>query len=101
MEAALADLGIDLVHVIGPATGTMSLRCDCRFPPDTGPVQDKGSFGTHVRRRTRVTRPFPDIFLPERQPKIDNERFPLLVNQNIARLDVAVHESPLAARTND
>ena len=49
--------------------------------------------GTHVSRRSRILRPFTDVFFSQCQPEIDDVRLAVFANQDVARLHVPMHES--------
>ena len=54
-----------------------------------------GLFGTHVGGRPGVARPLAHILLAQGQPEIGHERLAALVEQDVARLDVPMHQTLL------
>ena len=51
-----------------------------------------GLFRTHVGGRPGVARPLAHVLLSQGQPEIGHERLAALVEQNVARLDVPMHQ---------
>ena len=51
-----------------------------------------GLFGTHVGGRPGVAWPLADVLFPQGQPEIGHERLAALVEQDVARLDVPMHQ---------
>ena len=54
-------------------------------------------FGTHVGGRPSVAWPFADVLFPQGQPEIGHERLAALVEQNVAGLDVSMHQPLLVS----
>jgi hypothetical protein len=67
---------------------------------NVGPAIDPMPFATrlfrrHIARRSGVTWPFADIPLPQGQPEIRHEWLPALVEEEVAGLDVPMHDALL------
>ena len=54
-----------------------------------------GLFGTHVGGRPGILRSLADVLFSQCQPEIDDVRLAVLADQNVARLDVPMHQSLL------
>jgi hypothetical protein len=79
-----------------PAAGEQFIEDDAEAE-DVAAAIDAVSFaarllGTHVGGGAGEARPLADILLPQGQAKVSHERFAALVEQDVARLDVAVHQ---------
>jgi len=51
-----------------------------------------GLLGTHVGGRPGVAWPLAHVLFPQRQPEVPDERLAALVEQDVAGLDVPMHQ---------
>ena len=93
----------DLLQQFRLRVGTERLASDQQFVEDHAQAEDVAAaidpmpfatslFGTHVGRRPGVAWPLAHVLLPQGQPEIRHERLAALVEQDVARLDVPMHQ---------
>ena len=99
-------VGGNLIHNFGLRVASERLPSGQQFVEDDAQAEDVAAaidpmpfapclFGTHVGRRPGVPWPLAHVLLSQGQPEVCDERFVALVEQEVAGLDVPMHQTLL------